>query len=102
MNPLLQLQLDVAFAERAARYVTYAYAQERLARSFAAELGGNGDGPSEKDFEQLATALTLSRNADIAYLALLNQAVRELIADVKGPPVRPTTKWGGWLPVKDR
>ncbi|MEJ8847971.1 hypothetical protein [Variovorax rhizosphaerae] len=86
MNSHLNLQLDVAFAERAARYVTYAYAQERLARAFAAELSGQGDGPSEREFEQLATALTYSHNADVAYLALLRQAARAVIEHVSAIP----------------
>ncbi|MEJ8853430.1 hypothetical protein WKW79_02550 [Variovorax robiniae] len=97
MNPLLKLQLDVAFAERAARYVTYAYAQERLARAFAAELSGYGDGPSDGEFEQLAAALTYSHNADVAYLALLGQATRELIEHVKSPPAQRTTNRRGWF-----
>jgi hypothetical protein len=100
MNPLLKLQLDVAFAERAARYVTYAYAQERLARAFAAELSGHGDGPSEREFEQLATALTYSHNADVAYLALLAQATRELIAHVKATPAERPANQGGWFRSK--
>jgi hypothetical protein len=83
MNPLLNLQLNVSFAERSARYVSYVYAQERLARAFAAEMNGSGEGPSGFEFEQMAAALTLSHNADVAYLAVLKQAVNELIDDAR-------------------
>jgi hypothetical protein len=109
MNPLLTLQLNAAFAERSARYVTYAYAQGCLARAFAAELNGAGDGPSDAEFEQMATALTLSHQADAAYLEVLKQAVRELLEEIKckasgqaSAVPASIAQWSAWFRTADK
>ncbi len=67
---------------------TFMKSQDGIAEAIEAQLQGLGEGPSDDDFDNFATALAASECADIRYLKMLARMAREIIGQAKASAVQ--------------
>ncbi|MEJ7685831.1 MAG: hypothetical protein WKG52_01865 [Variovorax sp.] len=64
--------------------------QDGLSEALEAQLQGFGDGPSDDDFDNFATAMAASECADIRYLKVLARMAGEIIDQAKASATEST------------
>ncbi len=62
--------------------------QDGIAEALEAQLQGFGEGPSDDDFDNFATALAASECADIRYLKVLARMAGQIIDQAKASAVQ--------------
>jgi hypothetical protein len=83
MTALDILNLDVLLARSVLLRADYLQAQSRISEALSRREGGPGEGPADKDFENLAVAMSRSLSADARYLCTLSSMVRRIIERAK-------------------
>lgn len=83
MFSLRAAALAQLFSERRERRIVLLMSQEAISVALQSQARGDGNGPSDEDFNRLATAMAASDHADAAYLRLLAQVADEIIASAK-------------------
>ena len=83
MTALDLLNLDVLLARSVLLRADYMQAQSRITESLARWNGDPAEGPADRDFEELALAMSRSLSADARYLCTLSFTVRGIIERAK-------------------
>lgn len=85
MTALDPLNLDVLLARSVLLRADYVQVQTRIQQALSGHaLDGAGAAASERDFDELVTAMSRSMSADARYLCTLSLAVRQIIEQARG------------------